>query len=324
VCRADFISGKSLLRRGVTAAVEVALATVVFLAVAAAAPPAPQPTPQQGSQEEPPQSPQSGSKQDQSTPAGNHGSEEGNENPQAMQMRQFLGLGKQPDPKAASEGAKIFGPSCAFCHGTDARGGQGPDLLRSSVVLDDQEGELIGPVVHNGRVSKGMPAFASLTNEQIREIAEFLHLQVELAANRGTYKIQNIVTGNAKAGETYFNGEGKCNTCHSPLGDLAHIGSKLRPPDLQQAFLYPGARMRKSAPKATVTLRDGKTLAGTLKHLDDFSVSLCEADGSCHSVPLEKGVKVDVEDKLVFHRQMLDKYTDTQVHDLTAYLVTLK
>ncbi|HEY4049884.1 MAG TPA: cytochrome c [Acidobacteriaceae bacterium] len=318
--KADFISGKSLLRRGATAVFEVALAAFVFLAVAAAAPPTPPAGPQQGQE----QGAQPGPKQDQSTPAENRGSEEGYENPQAIQMRQFLGLGRQPDRKAASEGAKIFGSSCAFCHGADARGGQGPDLLRSSVVLDDQEGELIGPVVHNGRAAKGMPVFASFTDEQIRDIAEFLHLQVELAANRGTYKIQNIVTGNAKAGETYFNGEGKCNTCHSPLGDLAHIGSKLRPPDLQQAFLYPGVLMRKSTPKATVTLPDGKTLTGKLKHLDDFSVSLCDADGICHSLPLEKGIKVDVDDKLLFHRQMLDKYTDAQMHDLTAYLVTLK
>lgn len=294
----------------------MALAAFVLLAVAAAAPAAQQPSP-------PPASPQ-GAQQDQSTPAGNRGSEEGYENPRAIQMRQFLGLGRQPDAKAASEGAKLFSASCAFCHGTDARGGQGPDLLRSSVVLDDEQGERIGPVVRNGRAAQGMPAFASFTDEQLRQIAEFLHLQVEMAANRATYTIQNIVTGDAKAGELYFNGEGKCNTCHSPTGDLAHIGSKLRPPELQQAFLYPGTIMRRSAPKATVTLRDGKTLTGTLKHLDDFSVLLCDADGICHSIALEKGVKVDVEDKLLFHRQMLDKYTDTQVHDLTAYLVTLK
>ncbi len=143
--------------------------------------------------------------------------------------------------KMAAEGAKIFGPTCGFCHGTDARGGEGPDLLRSPVVLDDNQGELIGPTVHNGRPSKGMPAFPSVTDEQVREIAEYLHLQVELAANRGTYRVLNVVTGDAKAGENYFNGEGKCNTCHSVTGDLAHIGSKMNPPDLQQAFLYPAS-----------------------------------------------------------------------------------
>jgi mono/diheme cytochrome c family protein/small nuclear ribonucleoprotein (snRNP)-like protein len=229
-----------------------------------------------------------------------------------------------PDAKMAADGAKIFGPTCGFCHGVDARGGSAPDLLRSSVVLDDNQGELIGQTVHEGRPTKGMPAFPSLTAEQIRDIAEFLHLQVELAANRGTYKALNVVTGDAKAGEAYFNGAGKCNTCHSTTGDLAHIGSKMKPPDLQQTFLYPGARQQKTATHVTVTLRDGARVEGTLKHLDDFYVSLYDAQNNYHSIPLEKGVTVKVEDKLLFHRQMLDKYTNQQMHDLTAYLVTLK
>ena len=241
-----------------------------------------------------------------------------------MRTREFLGLGRMPDAKMAAEGAKIFSPNCGFCHGVDARGGSAPDLLRSSVVLDDNQGELIGQTVHDGRPSKGMPAFPSLTNEQLRDIAEYLHLQVELAANRGTYKTLNVVTGDAKAGEAYFNGDGKCNSCHSVTGDLAHIASKMKPPDLQQTFLYPAARQQRSSTRATVTLPDGTKITGTLKHLDDFYISLYDAGGSYHSYPLQKGLSVQIEDKLLFHRQMLDKYTNRQMHDLTAYLVTLK
>jgi cytochrome c oxidase cbb3-type subunit III len=262
-------------------------------------------------------------------PAATEGTGETQEDNRAVRTREFLGLGRMPEAKIAAEGAKIFGPNCGFCHGSDARGGSAPDLLRSPVVLDDNQGELVGPTVHAGRPAQGMPAFPSFTDDQLRSIAEFLHLQVELTANRGTYKLLNVVTGNARAGETYFNGAGKCNTCHSTTGDLAHIGSKMEPPDLQQAFLYPGARGitdggSKSAPKATVTMRDGKTVTGTIKYQDDFHISLYDADGKYHSIVLEPGVKVQFEDKLVFHRQMLDRYTNTQMHDLTAYLVTLK
>jgi cytochrome c oxidase cbb3-type subunit III len=250
--------------------------------------------------------------------------QEGQEDSRGIRTREFLGLGRMPDAKMAAEGAKIFGPTCGFCHGTDARGGSAPDLLRSAIVLDDNQGELIGQTVHDGRPAKGMPAFPSLTSDQVRDIAEYLHLQVELAANRGTYKTLNVVTGDAKAGELYFNGAGKCNTCHSATGDLAHIGSKMKPPDIQQTFLYPGARQQKSVTRVTVTLADGSQVTGTLKHLDDFYVSLYDAQNSYHSIPLDKGVKVQVEDKLLFHREMLDKYTNQQMHDLTAYLVTLK
>jgi cytochrome c oxidase cbb3-type subunit 3 len=253
------------------------------------------------------------------------------EDTQAVRTREFLGLGRMPDAKRAAEGAKIFGPTCGFCHGVDARGGTGPDLLRSPVVLDDNQGEVLGPMVHEGRPAKGMPDFPTFTADQVRDIAEFLHLQVELAANRGTYKILNVVTGNARAGEAYFSGAGKCNTCHSTTGagDLAHIGSKMEASDLQQAFLYPGARGfseggPKSPGKATVTLADGKTIIGTVKHQDDFYISLYDAEGNYHSIVLGTGVTVQLEDKLVFHRQMLDRYTNAQTHDLTAYLVTLK
>ena len=243
------------------------------------------------------------------------------EDSKAVSTRTFLGLGRMPDAKVAAEGAKVFSATCGFCHGADARGASGPDLLRSAIVLDDNQGELIGQTVHQGRPAKGMPAFPSLTDEQIREIAEYLHLQVELAANRGTYKPINVVTGDAKAGEAYFNGAGKCNTCHSVSGDLAHIGTKMSPSDLQQEFLYPA---KPSTTKVTVTLKDGTRVTGTLKHLDDFYVALNDAEGNYHSIPLDKGVSVDVEDKLRFHRQMLDSYTNQQMHDLTAYLVTLK
>jgi cytochrome c oxidase cbb3-type subunit 3 len=250
------------------------------------------------------------------------------ESQRALRTREFLGLGRQPNPELASDGQRIFGPTCGFCHGVDARGGQGPDLLRSPLVLDDDDGELIGPVIQNGRPSKGMPAFVSLTEEQVRAVAEFLHMQVELAANRGTYQVQNIVTGNAQAGEAYFKGEGKCYTCHSVSVDLAHIGSKLAPADLQAAELYPEARSNEFAARpprqVTVTLASGKRLSGSLKHLDDFYVSLEDAQGQYHSIAIAQGVKAVVEDKLVFHRQMLDRYTDKQIHDLTAYLVTLK
>jgi cytochrome c oxidase cbb3-type subunit III len=272
-------------------------------------------------QEDAPAAPANSTTPNRATP--NSGTSE-QEDSRAIRTREFLGLGRMPDAKMAAEGAKIFGPTCGFCHGSNARGGSAPDLLRSSVVLDDSQGELIGKTVHEGRPAKGMPAFPSLTDEQVRDIAEYLHLQVELAANRGTYKVLNVVTGNAKAGEAYFNGPGECNTCHSVTGDLAHIGSKMQPPDLQQSFLYPAVRPQGSLPKVTVTLRDGTQIKGTIKHLDDFYVSLYDAEGNYHSIPLEKGVALKVDDKLMFHRQMLDKYTNQQMHDLTAYLVTLK
>src|SRR3954452_11836155 len=187
--------------------------------------------------------------------------------------REFLGLGAPPDAAAAEKGSKIYASSCSFCHGAKATGGDtGPDLVRSSLVLHDEKGELIGPVIHNGRVDRGMPQFASFSNTELYALAEFLHQRVELAANRGTYQIMDVVTGDAKAGEAWFEGAGGCAYCHSPTGDLAHIGARLSPPDLQQTLLYPAARARSSgsekAQKVTVTWPSGEKISGTLKKLD--------------------------------------------------------
>lgn len=241
-----------------------------------------------------------------------------------MNTRDFLGLGRAPDKESAARGAKLYGPACGFCHGPAARGGEGPDLVRSTVVLHDDKGELIGPIIHGGRKGTAMPAFPNFTDDQLRDIAEFLHMQVELAVNRSTYKPLNVVTGNPQSGKAFFDGDGKCTTCHSVTGDLAHVGSKYEAADLQAALLYPAARGRLTEPKVTVTLPSGKTLTGKVKHLDDFYVSFDDDDGNYHSINLEKGVKVEVEDKLAFHRHMLDQMTDTRMHDLAAYLVTLK
>lgn len=237
------------------------------------------------------------------------------------------------DPAVVAAGQKLFQSNCQFCHGSNAKGGEGgPDLLRSLVVLHDKGGDTIGPVVHNGRPDKGMPKFA-LSDEQVLDIATFLHQKVTDAAERGTYQILNIVTGDPKQGETYFNGEGHCNTCHSVTGDLAHIGQKA-PVDIQQDVVMPRSTdswMRHDAPSkrqrvtATITLASGQTVEGALIHIDDFNVAVMTDDGDYRSFNRDGDTpKVVLHDPLEFHQHMLTKYTDADIHNLTAYLVTLK
>ena len=238
-------------------------------------------------------------------------------------IREFLGLGAAPDPAAAERGAPLFAANCAFCHGANARGGTvGPNLLRSIVVLHDEGGKDIGAYLLKGNPEKGMPAFSQLSDAQRHDLAQFLHMQVELAANRGTYKRGNVVTGDPKRGEAFFNGEGRCSTCHSLTGDLAAVRSKLAPDQIQARFLWPGGggfgTQRERT--ATVTLPGGRKVTGRLKRLDDFHVSLHDEQGTFYSYP-RSAVQVEVEDRLAAHRELLGKYTDQIMHDLTAYLV---
>jgi mono/diheme cytochrome c family protein len=229
---------------------------------------------------------------------------------------------------AAQRGEKLYAPNCAFCHGAKANGASGPDLVRSPLVLHDEKGELIGPVLRDGRPDKGMPAFPALTEAQISDLAQFLHMRVELAANRGLYQVENIVTGEAKAGEAYFNGAGQCARCHSATGDLAHIASHLQPAELQSAFLWPGSTNGEhgrglGGNQVTVRTSSGEAIQGTLKRMDDFEVSVYDSSGAYHSWPREE-VKVEFKIDLGGHRRLLEQYTDADIHNLLAYLVTLK
>jgi cytochrome c oxidase cbb3-type subunit 3 len=242
-----------------------------------------------------------------------------------------IGGGVQ-NPAAVERGRQFFVPTCGFCHGPDARGRSGPDLVRSSVVLHDIKGNLIGQMIRNGRPQQGMPAF-SLSPEQIADIAAFLHSKTHGAANRFTYVISGLLTGDAKAGEAFFNGTGKCNTCHSPQTDLAHIASKYDPVELQSRFLsppspdYPESINGKSKPRAaievTVKLSSGESISGTLIDLNAFDVALIEANGWYHSYSRAR-VQLEITDPLRFHREMLPNYTDRDMHNMLAYLETMR
>jgi cytochrome c oxidase cbb3-type subunit 3 len=249
--------------------------------------------------------------------------------------RQSAGAVGSDEQASVERGQKIFAATCSFCHGVKATGGEGgPDLLRSVLVIDDVHGEKIGVVVLNGRSDRGMPKFL-MTPGQISDIATFLHHSIEAAADRNKYQIGNIVTGNREAGKAFFNGAGKCSTCHSVMGDLRGIGAKYDPAILQNMIVMPSRGRTRgnnvsgvrsgSARMVTVTLPSGQSFEGELEHIDDFNVALRDSNGEYHSFArMEDVPKVEVHDPLEAHFDMLAKYTDTEIHDLTAYLVTLK
>lgn len=226
------------------------------------------------------------------------------------------------EPRAASREQKEFVESCGFCHGEDATGARAPDLVRSPLVNRDSGGDLIAPVIRSGRPDKGMPAFA-LSDDVIHDIVVYLHQRVEEAAHSShvgyDYPLERLLTGNSAAGLAYFNGAGKCASCHSPTGDLAGIAKKYPPLALVEHFLAPPG----GVVTLTVTTASGEQFSGKLAHLDDFSVSLRDSSGWYHSWPRDK-VKVTVQDPTAAHREMLSKYTDAEIHDLFAYLETLK
>src|SRR5215469_690575 len=224
------------------------------------------------------------------------------------------------DPEAVALGKDLYIANCAFCHGKEATGGNtGPDLLRSVLVNHDEKGELIGPVIRQGRTSKGMPGF-DLPNSQISDLVAFLHQRNRDARLRFTYKVPSVAIGDALAGKAYF--ALHCTTCHPANHDLAGIASKYKGDELQQRWLDPGGQSADVT--VTVTLPIGQKYTGKLKHLDEFNVSLYDSQGTYRSFPLTSKTKVEIQDPLDGHRKLLEQLTDTDMHDVTTYLETLK
>jgi cytochrome c oxidase cbb3-type subunit III len=229
---------------------------------------------------------------------------------------------QQRNAAGVAAGKRAFQQTCGFCHGPDGRGASGPDLIRSAVISHDVNGNLIGEVVRSGRPEKGMPAF-QLPDSQIREIAEFLHAEAQLASSvarrmPSEYPVEKLLVGSAEAGKLYFNGKGGCAKCHSPTGDLAHIATKYKPIDLQTRIAFPSG----AVPIVSVT-ESGKTFRGAQVYSDEFVISLRDSDGRVRTWNRSM-VKIAVQDPLAAHVALLNTYTDKDIHDLFAYLETLK
>jgi len=236
------------------------------------------------------------------------------------------------DPAAIERGRALYSVNCTFCHGADTRGGDGgPSLLRAATVLDDQRGELIAPVVKNGRADRGMPKF-SFTDDQIQDVVAFLHSFTAAGYDASRMKPPSILVGDAKAGAAYFGA--KCASCHSATGDLRGFAAKFADEKLlQQTWLMPGSGGRGASaatlnvPRTTVTvtLPSGEKVEGVLDRLNDFVVSLTQSDGTHRSFRTSGDTpKIDIHDPLQPHKDLLRMYADSDIHNVTAYLATLR
>jgi cytochrome c oxidase cbb3-type subunit 3 len=234
-------------------------------------------------------------------------------------------------PEQIRAGQAHFISQCGFCHGRDAAGGEsGPDLTRSTLVAEDLRGDKIASVIREGRPDKGMPP-SNLSDADIAAMVAFIHdakaKAESLGGGRRSVDIEDLQTGNAEAGRRYFNGAGGCAKCHSLTTDFAKVGARYQGLALLHRLLYPGsgrgAGPAPAPPTATVTTRDGQVVTGKVAYHDEFTISLTDANGWRRSWPV-KQVRITIDNPLQAHVDQLGKYTDADMHDVFAYLQTLK
>jgi cytochrome c oxidase cbb3-type subunit 3 len=231
-----------------------------------------------------------------------------------------------PDPARVKRGQPLFVASCGTCHAANATGTpKAPNLIRSAVVRHDKDGSAIAGVIKAGAAHKATPA-ANMPPDQVGDVVAFIRDLVQNYDKSSSgpmpadYPVALLLTGNAAAGRAWFNGAGACSTCHSPTGDLAGIATRYGAIELQTRFMMP----RTTKPRmATVTLASGERVTGVLLVQNTYDVSVRTADGKTQSWPADT-VKVEVTDPLQAHRDLLPKYTDADMHNMFAYLWTLK
>jgi cytochrome c oxidase cbb3-type subunit III len=252
----------------------------------------------------------------------------------------FPGQNRWVDPALVARGKTLYGINCQGCHGADLRGGDigGPNLLRSQVMLSDKEGELLQPIVEGSRQSTGMPAI-KMVPADVKAVAAYIHNVAVAIGNQGNppgigIPAPSPLVGNAAAGEAYF--KAKCSGCHSTTGDLQGIGMRISDPKtLQNTWVAGGGRGGRGAVivgappsrrtvMVTVTEASGAKAEGRLVRSDDFLVTVGFDDGTQRTFRRDDSLKVEIRDPMVGHRDLLAVYTDKDIHDVTAYLVTVK
>jgi len=240
------------------------------------------------------------------------------------------------DPKAVEAAEPLWSSDCATCHGRDARGtSKGPNLVRSLLVLSDRYGSRLGPYLRAEHPKLPSGKNLQVTDTQVLLFSHLLRSRLnDTLRGAPMFKPGNVLVGNADAGAAYFNRDGGCTKCHSATGDLAGIASRITDPvNLQQRFLFPesaggGRRGAGGRPapivRVTVTPPSASAVTGVLVRMDDFYVTLRGDDGQPQTFRRTAGVKVVKDDPFAAHVALLDQISDTQIHDVVAYLWTLK
>lgn len=265
--------------------------------------------------------------------------------PGGAQRRGAQGRGANAGPPidaaAAARGRQLFATNCTVCHGPTGRGGAvgATDLSISNIAQAADDGAALIAFLKTGRPERRMPSF-SFPDSDVRDLHTYFRT-IAPAGGRGRERGRGgpvaEVVGDAAAGEAYFNGAGGCTACHSATGDLKGIGARLSPTAIQGKVVYPRGDggyppSFKSPPNpdeapvmVTVTPAAGAAITGTLMWITDFNVTLVDEAGVERTIARNGDApKVVVKDPIQAHIDRLPMLTDKVMHDLTAYLVTLK
>ncbi len=181
------------------------------------------------------------------------------------------------DAKAAEAGRADFRRHCSSCHGRQAEGGRAPGLPRGTATDAD-----LFRIISTGIPGTEMGSYDKrLSGDEIWRVVAFI---------RSTAHSDTPIAGDATHGEELFWNKGACGNCHavqnrgSRVGpDLSRIGRRRSAAYLRESLVAPSTDIPQNYSGVTVVARDGKSIRGLEKAIDDFSVVLQDFSGQVRS-----------------------------------------
>ncbi len=230
---------------------------------------------------------------------------------------------------AVAAGKDLYAQTCQACHGGEARGDRGPALATGTFRHGGADSDLF-QTIRGGVPGTQMPAFSVLPTDSIWKIITYLR-----SLNSNAAALNEVVAGDAAAGEKTFWGKGGCGSCHEVNGRGGNVGPDLSAAGTDTAaYLHsvivnpndPALRRRRYFGPSVITVKtkSGQVIRGIARAEDSYNLLLMDVSGHLHRL-----AKSDLaEQKTEFASLMPANYSQllspAEIQNTVAYLKSLK
>ena len=249
------------------------------------------------------------------------------------------------------DGAFYFRLMCWNCHAGRTRGGNAPDLFKAEWLYGWTDTGIY-QTIFDGRPGTEMQKFGGLlSDEAIEMIVGYLRTEQAKAAGISLDEIKSdeeftpYMGGDVKAGEEIFFSEGyACGKCHAVHGrgatgtgheigpDMTEVASTHSTQFIVESILNPRAYIAPEYEMITILTIDGEEVTGRKKYLYDHRnrentdvIQILDESGKLWTTYYKKDIRAtSVPQAGVMPENFADILSVKQMHDLLAYLLTLK
>jgi cytochrome c oxidase cbb3-type subunit 3 len=222
---------------------------------------------------------------------------------------------------ASAQGRSLFNSSCAGCHGLDGRGSDKAVNISSNPSTRRLSDAELSGIILNGVPGTGMPAFHTLTSNQVHAVVAYLR------SLQGKTEARSL-PGDPKRGKEVFFGKGECANCHTLSGqggflgpDLSAYGSSASPQAIREEIVRSQRVPARGYRRAAVATMDGDRFEGLIRNEDNFSVQLQTADGSFHLFQKSELRNFDRLEPSLMPTNYRERLSSRELEDLVSFLL---